>query len=146
MDSSLVDGDCRINEQQRPIRIVVADDHAIIRAGLARLLESAGDMEVVGSARDGREAVEVSAREQPDVVLMDLSMPRTNGVEATRMIAAAQPGTRVLILTAASRLDQIWEAMRAGAAGHLLKDAEPEALFATIRAAAAGDVVPSGAR
>jgi DNA-binding NarL/FixJ family response regulator len=131
----------------RPIRIVVADDHAIIRAGLAKLLESAGDMEVVGSAADGREAVEVSAREQPDVVLMDLSMPRANGVEATREISASQPGTRVLILTAASRIDQIWDAMRAGAVGHLLKDAEPDALFATIRAAADGIPVPApGAR
>lgn len=126
----------------RRIRIVVADDHAIIRAGLAKLLESAGDMEVVGSAADGCEAVEVSAREQPDVVLMDLSMPRAGGVEATRRIAAAQPGTRVLILTAASRIDQIWDAMRAGAVGHLLKDAEPDALFATIRAAAADAPVP----
>ena len=121
------------------IRVVVADDHAVVREGLAQLLSTATDLELVGSASDGSEAVEVVGRERPDVVLMDLSMPQVDGAEATRRILAADSAARVVVLTSFADDRHIVEALQAGAIGYVLKHAEPDELLGAIRAAAAGD-------
>ncbi len=121
------------------IRVVLADDHAVVRSGLAGLLESTDDLEVVGVARDGREAVALVREHRPDVAVMDLQMPVLDGVEATRAIVAAQTGTEVLVLTSFSDHARIDAAIEAGAVGYLLKDAEPEALLDGIRAVARGE-------
>jgi DNA-binding NarL/FixJ family response regulator len=130
------------------IRVLVADDHRLVRAGLEQLLSAVGDLEVVGSASGGREAVELDARTEPDVVLMDLSMPDLDGIAATREILARRPGARVLVLTSFSERDRVLAALDAGAAGYLLKDAEPDELLRGIRAAAAGEapLAPKAAR
>jgi len=120
------------------IRVCIVDDHALVRAGLEQLLGLADDVAVVGSAADGRQAVEVVADRRPDVVLMDLSMPVLDGVAATRAITSAVPDTRVLVLTSFGDRTRIGDAMDAGAVGYLLKDAEPTELFSGIRAAATG--------
>ena len=120
------------------IRVVLVDDHLIVRRGLEDLLSTAGDIEVVGAASDGMEAVALVGSVRPDVVLMDLSMPVLDGVEATRRIVAEVPGTRVVVLTSFGDQHRILDAMSAGADGYLLKHTEPEALFAAIRAAAEG--------
>jgi len=121
------------------IRVVVADDHSVVREGLAQLLSTAADVELVGAAANGSEAVDVVAREHPDVVLMDLSMPEVDGAEATRRILAADPGARVVVLTSFADDRHILEALQAGAIGYVLKHAEPDELLGAIRAAAAGD-------
>jgi DNA-binding NarL/FixJ family response regulator len=121
------------------IRVAVADDHAVVRAGLERLLGSDDEIELVGTAVDGAGAVELVAEHSPEVVLMDLSMPGVGGIEATRMIHAADPEVRVVILTSFSDREEILEALDAGAVGYLLKDAEPEELLRGIRAAARGE-------
>ena len=121
------------------IRVVLADDHEMVRVGLGELLGSADDIDVVGTASDGEEAVEVVQRERPDVVLCDLSMPRLDGPAATRRIAEVAPDTRVVMLTAFSERDRILGALDAGAVGYLLKDAPPEELFAAVRSAARGE-------
>lgn len=121
------------------IRVVLADDHAVVRRGLAGLLEAAPDIEVVGVAKDGSEAVELVRAHRPDVAVMDLQMPVLDGVEATRAIVAAQTGTEVLVLTSFSDHARIDAAIEAGAVGYLLKDAEPEALLDGIRAVARGE-------
>jgi len=121
------------------IRVVLADDHEMVRVGLSELLGSAGDIEVIGTAADGQEAVEVVERERPDVVLCDLSMPRLDGPAATRRILEVAPQTRVVMLTASSERDRILGALDAGAVGYLLKDAPPEELFAAVRSAARGE-------
>jgi DNA-binding NarL/FixJ family response regulator len=121
------------------IRVVIADDHAVVRSGLEQLLSTTDDIQLVGSAGDGSEAVEVVAREHPDVVLMDLSMPGVDGVEATRQILAADPTARVVVLTSFGDDRHITDALRAGAIGYLLKHVEPDELLGGIRAAAAGD-------
>jgi DNA-binding NarL/FixJ family response regulator len=121
------------------IRVLIADDHLVVRTGLEQLLSGAGDLEVVGTAADGGEAAELAAAESPDVVLMDLSMPGTDGIEATRRIHAHRPETRVVVLTSFSDRERILDALDAGAVGYLLKDAEPEELIRGIRAAAAGE-------
>jgi DNA-binding NarL/FixJ family response regulator len=120
------------------IRLCIVDDHALVRAGLEQLLSLAGDLVVVGSAADGRAAIDVIIQRRPDVVLMDLSMPVLDGVAATRIITRACPGTRVLVLTSFRDRTRIRDALEAGAAGYLLKDAEPSELFTSIRAAATG--------
>jgi len=120
------------------IRIVLADDNAIERAGLADLLAAPDDFEVVGVASDGADAVRVVAETEPDVVLMDLSMPNVDGIEATRSIVAAN-GTHVVVLTSFSDRDRILGALDAGAIGYLLKDAEPDELYRGVRAAARGE-------
>jgi DNA-binding NarL/FixJ family response regulator len=122
------------------IRVVIADDHAVVRTGLAELLSTVSDVELVGTARDGAHAVAVCAEQRPDVVLMDLEMPEVDGIEATRRIKAAQPETAVVILTSFSDRERILRALDAGAAGYLLKDAEPDELGRAVRAAARGDV------
>jgi len=121
------------------IRVLVVDDHTIVRNGLVQLLAAAGDLEVIGSAGDGRTAVELSAEHQPDVVLMDLSMPGMSGIEATRLIGERAPGAQVLVLTSFVDRDRVVEALDAGAIGYLLKDAEPEELISGIRSAARGE-------
>ena len=121
------------------IRVVVADDHAVVRSGLEQLLSTAADIELVGTAGNGGEAAEVVGRERPDVVLMDLSMPEVDGVEATRRIIAADADARVVVLTSFADDRHISEALQAGATGYVLKHAEPDELLGAIRAAAAGD-------
>jgi DNA-binding NarL/FixJ family response regulator len=130
------------------IRVVVADDHAVVRGGLDQLLATAGDIELVGSAANGDEAVRMVAELRPDVVLMDLSMPVLDGVEATRRIAASGSGARVVVLTSFADDRHIADALHAGAIGYMLKHAEPDALLDAVRAAAAGDapLAPKAAR
>jgi DNA-binding NarL/FixJ family response regulator len=121
------------------IRLLVVDDHAVVRAGLERLLANFADVELVGTAADGEEAVALTAELQPDVVLMDLAMPVLDGIEATRRIVAARPETQVVVLTSFSDRLGILGALDAGAVGYLLKDAEPAELLNGIRAAARGE-------
>jgi DNA-binding NarL/FixJ family response regulator len=115
------------------IRVLIADDHAIVRSGLAQLVGMADDLDLVGEARDGDEAIEEAARLRPDVVLMDLSMPGTDGIEATRRIVRDVPDVQVLILTSFSDRTRILGAIDAGAIGYLLKHSEPETILAGIR-------------
>ena len=121
------------------IRIVLVDDHAVVRGGLAQLVEAAGDMEVVGTAADGAEALEVVRATRPRVVLMDLQMPRMDGVAATRAILAEGLGAEVVILTSYSDGERIVAALDAGAVGYLLKDADPEDILEGIRAVSRGE-------
>ena len=121
------------------IRVLVADDHAIVRVGLAQLLEACDDVEVVGSVTDGLEAVAAAIGRHPDVVLMDLSMPGVDGIEATRRILSVRPEIRIVMLTFHSSPDPILEAIDAGAVGYLLKDAEPDEILRGVRAAARGE-------
>jgi DNA-binding NarL/FixJ family response regulator len=121
-----------------PTTVLLADDHALVRYGIAALLDSADDITVAGLAADGAEAVELARQLRPDVALMDLSMPTVDGVEATRTIHAELPEIRILILTSFSDQARVREALRAGAIGYLLKDCAPQDLLAGIRAAARG--------
>lgn len=120
------------------IRVVLVDDHAVLRSGLERLLAGEDDIEVVGTAADGADAVELVRRTRPDVVLMDLQMPGTDGITATRQIVA-EGGTDVLVLTSFSDADRIVAALDAGAVGYLLKDAEPEDVIEGVRAVSRGE-------
>lgn len=122
------------------IRVVIADDHAVVRTGLAQLLSTVDDVELVGVAADGDEAIALVAANGPDVVLMDLSMPGIDGVEATRRITGAGSDARVVVLTSFSDDRHIAEALDAGAVGYVLKHAGPDELLGAIRSAAAGDV------
>ncbi len=121
------------------IRLLIADDHAVVRTGLRHLAGTFDDIELVGAAEDGEEAVRLCADREPDVVLMDLEMPRLDGIEATRRITASRPEVAVVVLTSFSDQQQILRALDAGAVGYLLKDAEPEELARAIRAAARGE-------
>jgi DNA-binding NarL/FixJ family response regulator len=123
------------------IRIVVADDQALVRSGFRVLVDVAADMEVVGEAADGAEAVALVAEHSPDVVLMDIRMPVLDGIEATRAITVANPATKVLILTTFDLDEYVYAALRAGASGFLLKDTRPEELLAGIRTIAEGDAM-----
>jgi len=122
------------------IRVVVCDDHAVIRLGLVELLDGVGDIEVVATAANGEEAVARAAELQPDVVLIDLAMPVLDGTAAARMIRAANPNVKVLVLTTFDDPRMIDGALAAGASGYLLKDEEPSALIGAIRAAVGGGV------
>ena len=130
------------------IRVVLVDDHELVRAGLAQLLNAADDIDVVATACDGEEAVATVAAERPDVVLMDLSMPGVNGMEATRRIVGADPSALVVALTSSSDAPQVLGALDAGAVGYLLKDATPDELRDGVRAAARGEspLSPKAAR
>jgi DNA-binding NarL/FixJ family response regulator len=130
------------------IRVLLAEDHKLVRAGLEQLLATAEDIEVVGGAADGAEAIELAAELRPDLVLMDLSMPNVDGIEATRRILAANADVQVVVLTSLSDREQILAALDAGAIGYLLKDAEPEELIGGVRAAARGEspLAPKAAR
>jgi DNA-binding NarL/FixJ family response regulator len=120
------------------IRVVIADDHAVVRSGLQSLLDTAGDIDVVGAASDGAEAIELVSRVEPNVVLMDLSMPGLDGVAATAAITEAHPDVAVVVLTSFAEPSRITAALDAGALGYQLKDAAPDDLIAAVRAAAAG--------
>ncbi|WP_328520966.1 response regulator transcription factor [Kribbella sp. NBC_00359] len=120
------------------IRVLIADDHAIVRTGLSQLLGTADDIELVGAASDGAEAVTMAAELRPDVVLMDLSMPGTDGISATGQIVAADPGVHVLVLTSFSDQARILDALQAGAEGYLLKHSEPEVILTGVREIVAG--------
>ncbi len=121
------------------LRVVVADDQALVRAGFTVLVDSADDLEVVGEAADGDEAVKVTLRTRPDVVLMDVRMPVFDGIEATRRITAADIPTRVLILTTFDLDEYVYEGLRAGASGFLLKDTPPAQLLEGVRLVARGE-------
>jgi DNA-binding NarL/FixJ family response regulator len=123
------------------IRVLIADDQALVRAGFRKILEADSDLEVVAEAVDGLEAVEKAQRLAPDVVLMDIRMPNLDGLEATRRLLGARAETRVLILTTFGLDEYVYEALRAGASGFLLKDAPPEDLLAAVRVIARGDAL-----
>jgi DNA-binding NarL/FixJ family response regulator len=123
------------------LRVVIADDQPLMRAGLRTLLELETDIEVVGEASDGREAVAEATRLRPDVVLMDVQMPHLNGIEATRTLRAQRPEARVLILTTFEDERYVFEGLGAGASGYLLKDVSGEELAAAVRTVAAGGAV-----
>jgi DNA-binding NarL/FixJ family response regulator len=130
------------------ISVLVAEDHSVMRGGLVELLGVADDLEVVGTAANGAEAIELARELRPDVVLMDISMPDVDGIVATGSILEAQPATRVVMLTAFSDRDRVVAALDAGAIGYLLKDSEPHEVLEAIRAAARGDapLAPRAAR
>jgi DNA-binding NarL/FixJ family response regulator len=134
--------------ERGPVRVVLVDDHAVVRRGLADLLGGADGIEVVATAADGAEAVEVTAEHQPDVVVMDLQMPGVDGVEATRRILAAGTTSQVLVLTSFSDSERILAALDAGAVGYLLKDADPEDVIEGVRAVSRGEspIDPKAAR
>jgi len=123
------------------IRILVVDDHAVVREGLRAFLDLQDGFEVVGEAGDGDEAVSAAERLRPDVVLMDLVMPRRDGVAAMRVLRDRVPGVRVIVLTSFLDEDKLLPALRAGAAGYLLKNAQPDELERAVRAAHAGEAV-----
>jgi DNA-binding NarL/FixJ family response regulator len=128
------------------IHVLVADDEALVRGGFRMILETQPDIEVAGEARNGSEAIAMTAEMRPDVVLMDIRMPGMDGLEATRRVLAdASSTTKVLILTTFDLDEYVYEAMRAGASGFLLKSAPPGELAAAIRGVAAGDVLLSPA-
>ena len=121
--------------------VLIVDDQALVRVGLRKILEIEPDTEVVGEAVDGAEAVRETARLAPDVVLMDIRMPVLDGIEATRRIVAARPEARVLILTTFGLDSYVYEALRAGASGFMLKDAPPEEIAGAVRVVAGGDAL-----
>lgn len=121
------------------IRVLVADDHAIVRDGVKALLATEDDIEVVGEAANGQEAVEQTARLKPDVVLMDLEMPVMDGIEAIRLIAKSRPDVSVLVLTSFATDDKVFPAIKSGALGYLLKDSSPEDLVEAIRQVRRGE-------
>ena len=126
-----------------PVRVLIADDQALVRAGFRMILDSEEDLDVVGEAADGNEAVAQARRLAPDVVLMDIRMPELDGIEATRQVVAAGGDSppRVLMLTTFDLNEYVYEALRAGASGFLLKDVPPEELAAGIRVVARGDAL-----
>jgi DNA-binding NarL/FixJ family response regulator len=128
---------------QMVIKIVLAEDHALVREGTRQILEQESDLNVVGEASRGDEAVRLVGELQPDVVLMDMRLPGINGIEATRQILAQAPGTRVVIVSAHEDEDYVREALAAGVAGYILKTAPARELIEGVRAAAAGSLVLS---
>ena len=131
-----------------PLRLLVADDQAIIRRGLALMLDAEPDIQVVGQAADGQEALEMAEALRPDVVVMDLQMPRLSGVAATRLLAGRLPRTRVVVLTTFDDDERVFEAVQAGAHAYLLKDAAEDEVLDTVRAVHRGEsrLAPSVAR
>jgi DNA-binding NarL/FixJ family response regulator len=132
------------------LRVLVADDHALVRHGFRSILASEDDLEVIEEASDGREALAIASREHPDVVLMDIRMPVMDGIEATRLITAdpSLSSTRVIVLTTFDLDEYVFGAIRAGASGFLLKGVEPSQLIAAVRTVAGGDALlePSATR
>ncbi|HET6623667.1 MAG TPA: response regulator transcription factor [Gaiellaceae bacterium] len=124
------------------IRVLIVDDQSLVRAGFRMILEAEGDVEVVGEASDGAEAIEAAAEHSPDVILMDVRMPNVDGLEATRrLLEGKSEGPRILILTTFDLDEYVWEALHAGASGFLLKDTPPEQLVDAIRVVASGDAL-----
>ncbi len=128
-------------EQSMTIRVVVVDDHAIVREGLSALLDALDGLEVVGTAEDGREALHLVEEVRPDVVVMDIQMPRLDGIEATRFITERTPSTRVVMLTMNEDDDTVFSSIRAGASGYLLKGSGAQEVQNAVRAAASGGMV-----
>ena len=133
---------------QTPIRVLIVDDHAIVRKGTRALLATERDIEVVGEADNGADAVALAQTLHPSVILMDLVMPRMDGIEATRQITSRQPEVRILVLTSFAADDKVFPAIKAGALGYLLKDSSPEELVQAIRQVHQGEpsLEPSIAR
>jgi DNA-binding NarL/FixJ family response regulator len=128
------------------VRVLICDDQALVRAGFRKLLEAAPDIEVLGEAEDGIQAVELTRRREPDLVLMDIRMPRLDGIEATkRIVAESGDAVRVLMLTTFANDQYVYDSLRAGASAFLLKDAPPEELLAAIAVVARGDALLSPA-
>jgi DNA-binding NarL/FixJ family response regulator len=127
-----------------PIRVLIADDHALFRRGVATLLAAQSDFEVVGQAEDGFQALDMARELMPDLILMDISMPGLDGLEATRRIKAEMPYVRIVILTASDGDRNLFDAVKAGAQGYLLKKIEPPALYSTLRGALQGEAPVSG--
>ena len=124
------------------IRVLIVDDQSLVRAGFRMILEAENDVEVVGEASDGAEAIDASAEHSPDVILMDVRMPNVDGLEATRrLLEGKSEGPRILILTTFDLDEYVWEALHAGASGFLLKDTPPEQLVDAIRVVASGDAL-----
>jgi DNA-binding NarL/FixJ family response regulator len=121
--------------------VLIADDQQLVRVGLRKILESEPELTVVGEAGDGEDAVAAARRLRPEVVLMDIRMPVLDGIEATRRLVDAEPGARVLILTTFGLDSYVFEALRAGASGFMLKDAPPEELVAAVRIVASGEAL-----
>jgi DNA-binding NarL/FixJ family response regulator len=117
------------------IRVAIADDHRVVRVGLEQLIATFDDVEAVGAASGGEEAVKLCSKQRPDVLLLDLSMPDLDGIEVTKRVLAGAPDTRVVVFTSFSDRERIVQVLDAGALGYLLKDAEPEEIHAAIRAA-----------
>lgn len=132
-----------IGDDAPPIRVLVVDDHALFRHGLTSVLGAAPDLDVVGEARDGNEAIERSAELQPDLVLMDVRMPTVNGIEAARRIRSAQPNVRILMLTESEDEEDLYAAVRAGATGYLLKEVAIDEIADAIRSVASGQALVS---
>jgi NarL family two-component system response regulator LiaR len=126
------------------VRVLVVDDHPVVRQGLREFLATQADLEVVGEAADGNEAVAAAAQLRPDVVLLDLLMPELDGVAAIAPILAASPGSRIIVLTSVPGDEQVLPALQEGAAGYLLKDAAPAELAAAVRTVAAGGAALAG--
>jgi DNA-binding NarL/FixJ family response regulator len=122
-------------------RVLIADDQALVRGGFRMILDAKGDIEVVGEAGDGEEAVALAARERPDVVLMDVRMPQTDGIEATRRIVAGGSAAKIIVLTTYDADEYVFGALRAGASGFMLKDVRPPELVDAIRVVARGDAL-----
>jgi DNA-binding NarL/FixJ family response regulator len=123
------------------IRVLIVDDHSVVREGLRAFLELQAGLDVVGEAADGEEAIEAGARLRPDVILMDLVMPKLGGVAAMRRLREQVPGARIIVLTSFLDDDKLLPALRAGAAGYLLKNAEPHEIARAVRAAHAGEAL-----
>ena len=124
-----------------PLRILIADDHPLFRNGMSTLLKAASDMEVVGVATNGDEAIALAASLQPDVILMDIRMPGVSGIEATRQIVATSPHIRVLVVTMFEDDHSVFTALRAGARGYVLKDADEDEILRSIRAVGGGQAI-----
>ncbi len=121
-----------------PIKVVLADDHAVVRAGIRAMLEGLGGIEIVGQGTNGREALALVEQHQPDLLLIDISMPEMNGLEATTRVVKEFPNVRVIIISMHTAEEYVWQALKAGATGYLLKDAEPSELDLAIKTVVTG--------